>query len=182
MTFLTRLNGDLLPDAKRAKLLAWMTLAPDAGTGGWLTARLPAAVRGRYFACRRQWGIASALPAALIVGYVLDRFARGAGVSDGQVLLVCGAIFCASALFGVIDIAMFHLVPHQRPERAPAEQDEPFRQTMCRLLGSLGEPLKNRRFLAFAGFVAMLTFATAPSGTFVTLFLVMTRFQSIRVF
>ena len=47
VTFLTRLNGDLLPDAKRAKLFAWMTLAPDAGTGGWLTARLPASVRSK---------------------------------------------------------------------------------------------------------------------------------------
>jgi MFS family permease len=142
---------------------AWMS---------WMADVIPRRVRGRYFACRRQWGIASALPTALLVGFVLDRFARGAGASDMQVLLVCGAIFCASALPGVIDIALFHLVPHERPEPAPAQSGESFGQILRRLLGSLGVPLRNRRFLAFAGFVAMLTFATAPSGTFVTLFLV----------
>jgi beta-lactamase class A len=47
VTFLTRLNGTLLPSGKRAKLMSWMTLSPNSGTGGWLTARLPAAVRDK---------------------------------------------------------------------------------------------------------------------------------------
>lgn len=142
---------------------AWMS---------WMADVIPRRVRGRYFACRRQWGIASALPTALIVGFLLDRFARGADVSDQQVLFVCGAIFCASAIFGIVDIALFHLVPHTRPQRPAAQHGRSLGQTMRGLFGSLGAPIRNRRFLAFAGFVAMLTFATAPSGTFVTLFLV----------
>ena len=142
---------------------AWMS---------WMADVIPRRVRGRYLACRRQWGIASALPAALIVGFVLDRFARGADVSDQQVFWTCGAIFCASAVFGVIDIALYQFVPHARPERQPIEEGASPVQVLRQLFGSLGVPLRNRRFLAFAAFVAMLTFATAPSGTFVTLFLV----------
>lgn len=41
--FLARLHaGTILDQAATAALLDWMTLAPRTGTGGWLTARLPA--------------------------------------------------------------------------------------------------------------------------------------------
>ena len=86
-----------------------------------------------------------------------------------QVFVACGGIFCVAAVFGLVDIALFQFVPHERP---PTDGGQAPGETIRRLLGSLGVPLRNRRFLAFAGFVAMLTFATAPSGQFVTLFLV----------
>ena len=146
----------------------------------WMADVIPRRVRGRYFARRRQFGILSALPAALLVGFLLDRFVgnngdtAAAGASVGypvnyHVLIVCGGVFAVASLFGVVDIALFHLVPH---DARPQGVGEPFAVTMRRLGGSLWQPLKDRRFLAFAAFVGMLTFSTAPVGTFITLMLV----------
>ena len=151
----------------------------------WMADVIPRRVRGRYFARRRQFGILSALPAALLVGFLLDRFVTkdeaatvaGASVTypvDFHVLLVCGGVFAVAALFGVVDIALFHLVPH---DAKPQGDGEAFGPAMRRLGGSLWQPLKDRRFLAFAAFVGMLTFSTAPVGTFITLMLV----QKLRV-
>ena len=151
----------------------------------WMADVIPRRVRGRYFARRRQFGILSALPAALLVGFLLDRFVTkdeaatvaGASVSypvDYHVLLVCGGVFAVAALFGVVDIALFHLVPH---DAKPQSDGEAFGPAMRRLGGSLWEPLTDRRFLAYAAFVGMLTFSTAPVGQFVTLLLV----QKLRV-
>ena len=127
----------------------------------WMADVVPRRVRGAYFARRKQWGIASALPTALLVGWALDRFARGEGVSDGRVLLVCAVIFVVAAIAGMVDIAAFHKLRHTPPEK-PVAGPRP----------SLKEPLKDRQFLAFAAFVGMLTLASAPSGTFITLLLV----------
>ena len=152
----------------------------------WMADVIPRRVRGRYFARRRQWGIVSALPAALLVGFLLDRFvgtngeasaAAGVDVSgrpDFHVLLVCGGVFVVSALFGISDIICFHWVPH---ESKPQAGDEPFGVAMRRLAASLWLPLKDRRFVAFAGLMGMLTFSTAPVGQFATLLLV----QKLRV-
>ena len=161
---------------------AWMS---------WMADVIPRRVRGRYFARRRQFGILSALPAALLVGFLLDRLvgkggeatvagaggAGGASVGypvDFHVLVVCGGVFVVSALFGATDIALFHFVPH---EDKPQGKGESFGVTMRRLGGSLWQPMKDRRFLAFAAFVGMLTFSTAPVGQFITLMLV----QKLRV-
>ena len=168
-------KGVLEPPAALGLFVALITLMHCCGAVGgpawmsWMADVIPRRVRGRYFARRRQWGIVSALPAALVVGVALDYFARGAGASQWSVFVTVGAIFCVAAVFGLVDIALFQFVPHERP---PAPPVEPARETARRLVGSLGVPLRNRRFLAFAAFVAMLTFATAPSGQFVTLFLV----------
>lgn len=131
---------------------AWMS---------WMADVVPRRVRGSYFARRKQFGIATALPTALIVGWVLDRYIRGTDAGTETTLYVCGAIFIAAGLFGIVDVALFHKVPHERPppQAVPAKT-------------SLIEPLKDRQFLAFAAFVATITFSSAPSGTFVTLLLV----------
>ncbi len=127
----------------------------------WMADVVPRRVRGTYFARRKQWGIASALPTALLVGFVLDRFARGEGVDAGRVLLVCAIIFAVAAVAGFVDIASFHKVPHEPPPKLQAGPRP-----------SLKEPLKDRQFLAFAAFVGLLTLASAPAGTFITLLLV----------
>ena len=133
---------------------AWMS---------WMADVVPRRVRGVYFARRKQLGILSALPAALIVGFVLDAFVRGREQSDpGRVLIVCGTIFAVAAVFGLVDIAYFHRVPHDKPDAPPPGMKR----------GSLAEPLRDRQFLTFASFVGLLTLATAPAGTFITLLLV----------
>lgn len=132
---------------------------------GWMADVVPRRIRGTYFARRKQIGILSALPTALFVGWILDQYVRGhesaGGVGPERVLLVCGTIFAVAAVFGIVDIALFHRVPHETPAPQPGPA-----------LASLKEPLKDRQFLAFAAFVATLTLASAPSGTFITLLLV----------
>ncbi|MGC4075099.1 MAG: MFS transporter [Nibricoccus sp.] len=102
----------------------------------WMADIVPDRVRGRYFARRRQWGILSAIPAALIAGYLLDRYS---GASTETILWTCAGIFCVAACFGIVDIALFHFVPH-------ANRPKP-RQPILR---QLFHPLKNRRFVWFS--------------------------------
>lgn len=124
----------------------------------WMADIVPDRVRGRYFARRRQWGILSAVPAALIAGYLLDRYG---GASTHTVLWTCGGIFMVAAVFGIVDIAMFHLVPH-------ADRPKP-RQPIVR---QLFHPLKNRRFVWFSACAAILWFAVAGQAVFVSKFLI----------
>lgn len=127
----------------------------------WMADIVPTRIRGRYFSRRRQWGIVSAIPAAVIVGWVVDRYA-GIGMPTDQVLRVCGWIFIVASVFGVLDIAMFHFVPAvpMAPKRG------------AHLFRSLAGPLRNKQYLWFAGFVATLTFAVSFMGQFVTLYVI----------
>jgi MFS family permease len=130
---------------------AWVT---------WMADLVPERTRGKYFARRRQWGIATAIPAALVTGWLLDRHA-----STGDPLLTlrwCALIFMGAAVFGFMDIHVFQYVPDvpKPPQRGQ------------HLLRALHEPLRNRQFLWFAGFVAMITFAVSFMGQFVTLYVI----------
>lgn len=126
----------------------------------WMADTVPERVRGKFFSRRRQWGIVSAIPAALLVGWVLDHYAiPGGGLSTLQ---WCAVIFACAALFGLADIFFFQLVP--AVPRAP--------QCGRTLLRAFVEPLRNRQFLCFAGFVGTLTFAVSSMGQFVTLYLI----------
>ncbi|HEY0009700.1 MAG TPA: MFS transporter [Tepidisphaeraceae bacterium] len=125
----------------------------------WMADIVPGRVRGRYFARRRQWGILSAIPAALITGWVLDHYR---GVTDTvSIMIICAVIFCVAAVFGVADIAIFHLVPHKVKPRPRAP-----------LLATLFHPLKDRRFMWFSVSAAILWFAVAGQGQFVNKYLI----------
>lgn len=126
----------------------------------WMADAVPMRLRSRYFARRRQWGIPLAIVSALVVGWVLDRYA--ATPRDPHLALRwCAIIFMAAAVFGVADIHLFHYVPEtpKPPKRGGG------------LLRAMAEPLRDRRFLFFGGFVATLTFAVSFTGQFVTLYL-----------
>lgn len=124
----------------------------------WMGDIVPARTRGRYFSRRRQLGILTAVPAALLVGLLLDRYRD----AEPMVVLWCVAlVFLAAMVFGVVDIALFHVVPHEVKPRPSV----PIRQMLLR-------PLRDRQFLWFAGFVGTLTFAVSFMGQFITLFLI----------
>lgn len=126
----------------------------------WMADIVPDRVRGRYFARRRQWGILTAIPAALLAGWVLDHY-RASNADNLTLMIVCGAIFIVAALFGLVDIASFHFVPHvSRPKP---------RQPLSRMLL---HPLKNSRFVWFSACTAILWFAVAGQGQFVSKYLI----------
>jgi MFS family permease len=143
-------------------ILLMHSLGAVGGPGwmSWMADIVPDRVRGKYFSRRRQWGILSAIPTALIVGWLLDHVA---GTGDSHHLLRwCAIVFMCAAVFGVIDIHMFRYVPD-----VPMEPRR--RASVFKLLGG---PLRDRQFLHFAGFVATLTFAVSFMGQFVTFYLI----------
>lgn len=129
---------------------------------GWMSDIVPPGVRGTYFSRRRQWGLGSAMMGALAAGWVLDRYASGGG--PDRMLTWCAVIFIVAAVFGNLDIVMFHWVPevHSPPKRG----DD--------LLRAWGEPLHNKSFMCFVGFMATVTCGISFMGQFTTLF-VLTR-------
>jgi MFS family permease len=128
----------------------------------WMADVVPERSRGKYFSRRRQWGIASAIPAALFAGWLLDRLNH---TSDGTNPLVvmkwCAILFMCSAVFGFLDIHLFRWVPdHTQPA--------PKRVSLSHIFAG---PMRDRQFLWFAGFVGTLTFAVSFMGQFVTLYM-----------
>ncbi len=130
----------------------------------WMADIVPDRKRGKYFSRRRAWGIYSAIPTGLIVGYLLDQYAAASpdpyATPSSRLLMLnwCAAIFIVSALFGLVDIACFHFVPSvpRQPQKGH------------HLLRSMKEPLKNQQFLWIGAYIAMLTFAVSFMGQFVT--------------
>jgi MFS family permease len=130
----------------------------------WMADIVPERVRGKYFSRRRQWGILSAIPTALAVGWLLDHLVpmHGSAPDPNGTLRWCAIIFMCSAVFGIVDIHMFQYVPD-----VPME---PRRSVPMRKL--LSGPLRDKQFLWFAAFVATLTFAVSFMGQFVTFYLI----------
>ncbi len=142
-------------------LVFFMHVAGNVGGPGWVSWMadiVPERLRGKYFSRRRQYGILSAIPAAVFAGWFLDRLA-GTGDSN-DVLRWCAILFMCAAVFGIVDIAMFHFVPEIRKAPQPAVP----------MLAVLRRPLRDRQFLWFGGFIATLTFAVSFMGQFVTLY------------
>ena len=143
-------------------VLAFLSYAAGAVGGpawlSWMAELVPRRINGKYFSGRRQWGILSGIPAAILAGWILDR----CGAGDAPLLLrCCGLLFLASAICGLADIHLFQYVPASRAAPQAGRQ----------LLHGLRKPLADARFLNFSGFVAMLTFAVSFFGQFATLYL-----------
>ena len=137
-----------------------MYAAGAVGGPGWLSWMadlVPSRLNGKYFSRRRQWGILTAVPAAIFVGWILDRCPN----DSLTVLRWCAVIFLCCAVFGLADIHLFQLVPCIPRQRQTGQQ----------LLRGLREPLASPTFLCCSMFVGMLTFAVNFTGQFATLFL-----------
>jgi len=117
----------------------------------WMADVVPHRTRGKYFARRRMWALLLAIPAAWFVGWLLDEYARDKG--DTIVTMRwCAMIFVAASVFGLLDIAAFHRVPEV--PQAP--------RTGAGLVKAMAGPLKDKQYLWFAGYVAILMFAVVP--------------------
>ena len=160
-------NGASSSGTAMAVFLSGVFLMYVAGQVGgpawtsWMADLVPDRLRGKYFSRRRQWGIVTAIPAAIFAGWFLDRLGSNAAPHEGvEVLRWCAILFCCAAVFGLADIALFEPVPdiHKAP------------QPSVPLFGVLKQPLRDKEFLWFGGFIATLTFAISFMGQFVTLY------------
>jgi MFS family permease len=156
-----------------AMLLPLMFVMYACGaTGGpswvsWMADVVPPRIRGTYFARRRQWGIVCAVPAALLVGFALDRLMTDAGLSCvpagvPPIVFWCSVLFAIVAIFGLMDILAFQPLPHSPLPPRPASQ----------AIAGLARPLTDKPFLAFSGFVGMINFTVAFTNQFATLFVI----------
>ena len=154
-----------------ALVMVLMLIMHAAGSAGgpawvsWMAEVVPERVRGKFFSRRRQWGIVSSIPAALLAGWLMDRAIGGSSAGEAQSLLVlrwCAILFMCAAVFGLVDIHCFQHLPY-----APKPP-----QTGARLLKSLAEPARDRRFMLFSAFVGVLTFTVSFANPFATLYLI----------
>ncbi len=147
-------------------LLLLMNIGQAVGAPAWVSWMadiVPDRSRGLYFARRRQLGILSAVPTALAVGLLLDSLRSGNAEPDRFTSLwwIAG-IFLVASLPGLLDIHLFQYVPEVRP-RNPRR---------VHLIKQFIKPLRDRQFLYFSGFVALLMFAVTFMGQFVTFYLI----------
>ena len=128
----------------------------------WMADVVPERSRGKYFSRRRQWGIASAIPAALFAGWWLDRLNSPGHPANPLVIMEwCAILFMCSAVFGFFDIHLFQSVPdHSQPPPKRAS-----------IVDIFAGPMRDRQFLWFGGFIGTLTFAVSFMGQFVTLYM-----------
>jgi MFS family permease len=125
---------------------------------GWMADVVPSRLKGKYFSRRRQWGILTAVPAALFVGWFLDH-----RVPDNSMAILrwCAIFFLASAVCGLMDIQLFQHVPAApRPPKRGRD-----------VLQALKAPFGNRQFVLYSAFAGVLTFAVTFLGQFATLYL-----------
>ena len=146
-------------------LFLWMVFAMYAVgcIGGpawtcWMADVVPPRINGKYFSRRRQLGNLTAIPAAIFVGFFLDRISAADSLST---LRWCAILFIACAFCGLADIHLFSYVP--AVSRKPADP--------ARVLRNFKSPLTDRPFLLFSTYTGILTFANNLLGQFATLFL-----------
>ena len=125
----------------------------------WMGDVVPSRIKGNYFARRRQLGNLTALPAAVFVGWLLDR---QTGSSTLAVLTTCAILFGCSAVCGLTDIHLFQFVP---PTPRPAKR-------FSDVIGAFSQPLRDKAFLRFSFVIGWLTFAINLFGQFATLYLI----------
>ena len=162
-----------LPQAAAVVLGLMFVLHATGAFGGpawvsWMADVVPARIRGKYFARRRQWGIVTAVPAALLIGWGMDRLAGGTGTGTSPLAGVSAAVFwgavllAASTFFGLMDIVLFAPIPH--------EPKEPRRG--AGLLRSFAAPLKDKPFLTLSAFVGVVNFTVGFTNQFATLYVI----------
>jgi MFS family permease len=145
-------------------LLLTFLMHATAAFGGpawtsWMADLVPARVRGKFFSRRRQWGILPSLPAAIFVGWLLDR-PDAAGAMP--TLRCCAIIFMCAAVFGVMDV---HLFQYVRDVPKPPRRGSG-------LLRAMARPLRDKRFVIFGSYTATMQFSLCFMTQFVSLYLI----------
>jgi MFS family permease len=140
---------------------AWLT---------WMGALIPRRIRGRYFANRERLALAVQMIVVIALGLLMDALYKP-GDSGAQPVVVwtISAILGASAVFGMIDILLFHRVPEVLP--SPSAEADPVspaqRQPGTTVFSRfLVEPLRDGAFRSYVLYGATMTFSLSVAGWF----------------
>ncbi|HUU23533.1 MAG TPA: MFS transporter [Phycisphaerae bacterium] len=140
---------------------AWLT---------WMGALIPRRIRGRYFATRERLALCVQMVVVIGLGVLMDRVYRAGDLEVSQVgMWAISAILAGGAVFGLIDILMFHRVPEVLPPpseedaRAPSGQGARGGVTLRRFLL---EPLRDGAFRSYVLYGATMTFSLTVAGWF----------------
>lgn len=133
----------------------------------WMSDVVPKRIRGTYFSKRRQWGIVSAVPAALLTGWGLqwlagDSVARSPVDGVPPIVFWSGVLIGVTAFFGIADIALFRPLPHTPRPRAADES----------LMHSIAGPLKDRPFMTMSLFVGAINFTVGFTNQFAMVYVI----------
>lgn len=151
-------------------MIALITLALGLNNLGgaawvnWMADLVPQRVRGKYFAKRSRWGIATMIFTSLLLGAAMDaagtdwfkKITAGLTHWNGMppLILLLSIVFIVGGLIGVLDILAFIGV------------DEP---PMKRSTESIGEklrkPLRDKQFMVYCTYWSIWTFANSFGGT-----------------
>jgi MFS family permease len=125
----------------------------------WMADLVPARIRGRYFSRRTQLGQLVGVIVTLTAGAVLDLAQRR---GDAVLLRTLSGALALAGAAGVVDFLFFVRVPEPRPERTNPQ---------AKLWALIREPLGDRNFRRFLGYIFTLTLAVGYMGQFTWLYL-----------
>jgi MFS family permease len=125
----------------------------------WMADLVPRRLRGRFFSRRNQLGQLIGVTLSPAAGWLLDR---AGGASLDALRPLASLLIVGGAAVGLFDHACYAPVPDPAPRR-PRAADVPPRVLL--------EPLRDRNFLRFLGFVGTLVFATGYVGQYLWLYL-----------
>jgi hypothetical protein len=144
---------------------AWLT---------WMGALVPRRIRGRYFAARARICMGVQIVVVIGLGVLMDSIVDPAVTAQGKavspvVMWTISAILAGAALFGTMDILLFHRVPEVLPP-PPAGQPaagRPIRRTPVELFRYfLLGPLKDPAFRNYVLYGMTMTFSITVGGWF----------------
>ncbi|MEM9253467.1 MAG: MFS transporter [Planctomycetota bacterium] len=133
----------------------------------WMGDVIPRPIRGRYMALRGNLGTLVLVITSFVSAWLLDRsgvLQSWWGLSEGDALLVMGSgLMIAAGVVGAIDICWFLPMPDRHATTANPD---------ARLLGTLAEPLRDRRLWPYLGFFLVFNLSIGYVPTYVALYLI----------
>lgn len=125
-----------------------------AGWNPWGLEYVPANIRGKYTAMNNIINSVTGFLVITVSGYVLNKN------TEMRTFMM---IFGVAILFGIATTVLATFVPGGNPIISKQEKKKPFT--------GLDIPLKDRNFLLFVGGVALMTLATSPMESFISLYM-----------
>jgi len=135
----------------------------------WMGDLIPKRIRGRYLGYRTRAGALVRLPFVIVLGLVLDLVSKPGAPQERSAQPVlfwttC-AIFALGAVFGTIDILLFHRIRDVIPtSKGPIAASQPPKTPGLREL--LVQPLQDRVFRHYVLYGIAITFAVSVGGSF----------------